>query len=325
MPVQTKNIILSPYDLDTEWVMCYLLNIPPLNGGDIHINSPFSTDRTPSFFAYRNTETNRYYFKCFSTGMSGGIFDLKIALDNKEGIQTTLREAQRFLIKTYLETNKDFTLLRNRPILNGKGKVTGFSLKEWTSEERNFWARFYIPEKILEKYNVQPIREFSMEKLKNGTLENYVFNQGMMFGYFRMDGSLHKIYRPGNKPKAIKVGKDYVEGFDQVQLGQENLLITKSTKDVMGFMALEFGGWDAISPDSENVLLKKEFIEEQRLKYKKIKVLMDNDKAGIISTERYGKEFGLEGISFDMGFKDLTDTMEYYGPDLVRAQLNQYL
>lgn len=326
--LNTRNIITSVWDISSSWAFCHLLNLSPsvLSGGDYKILSPFSNEKTPSFSIYQRNQV--YYYKCFSTSRSGSFLDLAIELKLKRGIAANKETEAFLLINAYSAHLNGVGYLQATEALevNGKGKVSSFELRKFNEEDLGFWGQFGITMPILEEYNVSPIKVFTIEKLKDGNLNQYIFSHAKIYGYFRKTGNLHKIYRPGKKVgKCIKVGTGYIEGDDQIQTKQDNLLIIKSTKDIMGFKSLGIKGWDAVAPDSENVILPKQYLQNQKQNYKNILTFLDNDDAGKKATEKYKMLHQIESINFDLGAKDLTDTIKDKGANFVRAYLQQSL
>ena len=92
----------------------------------------------------------------------------------------------------------------------------------------------------------------------------------------------------------------------------------------MGFRGLEIDGWDAVSCDSENVIISKKVIEEKKAIYKRITVLFDNDPAGENASAEYQNRYGLVPIKLDLA-KDITDSLKEYGAHIVRIKLLQLL
>lgn len=328
MAIRTINTILRASDLPTDWLFEYLLDLKtPLQGLDQKIRSPFSRDTNASFSIYK-TEEGPYRFKCFSTGIKGNPFDLFVALEKKAGREISYKEATTRLTEAF--KNGEGVIARSvskEPgiILNTKAKVTAWEMNRWDKEHLAFWSQFDISQDILEEYNVCVLKKFVMHKLLEGVEKEYIFENKMQFGYCRKDGSLHKIYKPGTKPKAIKVGSGYLEGEDQCLKPKENLLITKSTKDIMGFRGLEIDGWDAVSCDSENVIISKKVIEEKKAIYKRITVLFDNDQAGELAGLEYQNRYGIVPIKLDMPGKDITDNIRDYSGTVTRLKLMQLL
>lgn len=329
MAISTKNIILSPQDLDSAWAFRHLLNLPAnaLHGEDMKIRSVFALDSNPSFSIYKSGDI--YKYRCFSQGIGGDYIDLTVALQKIKGNHITRKQAMNILkqeFEAFVATGK-YQPQDNQVVMNGKARVTDYELRTWNEDDKLFWeGRYGITQKILEFYNVAAVKHFTMEKLKNGKMEKYDFDHPRIYGYFRKDGSLDRLYRPGSKKgKFIKVGGPYVQGSDQIVKPKKNLIYIKSLKDVMGFHTLEIDDYDVKAPDAEGILVPKIQIEEDKKTYYKILTWMDPDKSGVTATNKYREQYGLPPIEFDMGPKDLTDALEIFNPTLVRITLMQLL
>lgn len=74
---------------------------------------------------------------------------------------------------------------------------------------------------------------------------------------------------------------------------------------------------DYKAPDSENTLISKEEVDEDKKKYKKIFVLFDNDDAGVKAAYRYRDVYGLDPIFLNYGEKDPSDHVKKFGPKKV--------
>ncbi len=88
---------------------------------------------------------------------------------------------------------------------------------------------------------------------------------------------------------------------------------------------MEIDNWDAVSCDSENVIISKKVIEEKKAVYKRITVLMDNDVAGANASLQYKERYGIEPIVLDMPGKDITDNLRDSGEFMTRLKLMQVL
>ena len=138
-----------------------------------------------------------------------------------------------------------------------------------------------------------------------------------IYGYFRTDGTLYKIYQPMVKEnKFIKV-REYIQGTDQLTYKTKFLVICSSLKDVMAFMKLGYKEAEAVAPDSENTLIPEHVIASYKLKYSKVCTLFDNDKPGIEAMEKYGERYQLNGCILPMS-KDLSDSVKDH--DVIRVK-----
>jgi hypothetical protein len=160
-----------------------------------------------------------------------------------------------------------------------------------------------------------------MVKQEDGTvLDTISFKGNFIYGYFREDGTLYKIYAPKNKDnKFIKV-KDYTQGSDQLEYKSKYLIITSSLKDLMCFKRLGITGIECIAPDSENSIISEHFIKFLLGKYQKIIVLFDNDEPGIKAAQRYQDKYGFSYVVLEMS-KDLSDSVKDHGIEAVRDRL----
>ena len=326
--IRTKNVILKPNQIDSEWAFNYLLGPLELSGGDTKISSPFSTDRTPSFSIYKKSIDSAYMYSCFSSGMKGSCFDLLIELQKLKGVVIDKNQAVAILKREFEATIKtgDYAPIEAKVLRNGKGKVVEHQTRVWNDDDIVYWSRFETPIDILEFFNIAPLKSFTMEKLVDGEMKRYDFDHPRIYGYFRNNGSLHKIYRPGTKKgKFIKVGNEYTQGADQIITPNENLIYIKSLKDVACFKSLDISGWDTKAPDAEGILIPKKEIEQDKKTYKRILSWMDPDEAGKKATKKYKEVYEIEPVDFDMGVKDLSDSVERWGGFLVKIKLTQIL
>jgi 5S rRNA maturation endonuclease (ribonuclease M5) len=140
-----------------------------------------------------------------------------------------------------------------------------------------------------------------------------------LYGYFKEDGTLYKIYQPKTLDKKFIKVADYIQGMGQCT-GEKNLLITSSLKDVMSIKSLKLS-IDVIAPDSENTMIKQDVMEELRSKYDKIIVMFDYDEAGIEAMKKYKEKYPFIEITLLPMSKDVSDSIKDYGAKEVRTRL----
>jgi len=130
-----------------------------------------------------------------------------------------------------------------------------------------------------------------------------------------------KIYFPGMDRKFITNSRE-IEGFKQLSFKKDELVITKSLKDVM--LLYEFG-IESIAPPSEGFIFSDELIELLKSKYDKIYVLYDFDYAGVRGMQRLKKSYGIDPIllqarrDFVKIAKDLTDHYKILNKDYLKS------
>lgn len=316
--ISTKNLVSDLEDVPREWVFEYYLNLKEkLIGQDIKMLSAFNVkDKVPSMFIYRNGDY--YKFKDFSSGFQGDQIELVKCLFNYD---TRFKAVNRILndYQEYLKYNAPAE--RGLIQFHDKFKVTDYQMRHWNSQDSKFWMSFKISSGILEKYNVVPLEFFTMEKTAiDGTIVSYRFTRSYVYGYFRQDGELYKIYMPKVPEKKFIKIQNYTQGMDQLQYDSKYLLIVSSLKDLMSFKKLGIGNVECIAPDSENTMIGESVINKLREKYAKIIVLFDNDEPGIKAAQRYQDKYNIPHVILDMS-KDLSDSVRDHGIEPVRDQL----
>jgi hypothetical protein len=320
--ISTKKLITSLSDVPVEWIYEYYLNLKEkLTGQNVKMLSVFNAkDKVPSMFVYFDASSGQYKFKDFSSGHQGGHIDLIKFMYSIE-----LPAAISMIIKDYENYIKDNGTREEVALkIQDRYKVVDYEIRHWTNLDEAYWSQYKIGSKLLEHYNVAPLEFFKMEKEDEGEIISHVFNRKYVYGYFRKDGTLYKIYMPKITDKKFIKVQNYIQGSDQVDFKNKNLLITSSLKDLMCFVKLGYKHIQVIAPDSENSMLTQHTVNMLKSMFNKICVLFDNDTAGIASMQKYQDRFGFEPILLDME-KDLSDSVAVHGLIKVREKLDALL
>jgi len=316
--ISTKNIISDLEDVPREWVFEYYLNLKEkLIGQDIKMLSAFNVkDKVPSMFIYRNGDY--YKFKDFSSGFQGDHIELVRHLFNYDA---RFKAADK-IIRDYQEYVKYNVPAEREPIkFHDKFKVVDYEMRHWNSQDSKFWTSFRIGSTLLAKYNVVPLAYFTMEKKEeDGSITSFKFSKPYLYGYFRQDGELYKIYMPKNLDKKFIKVQNYVQGIDQLTYEAKYLVITSSLKDLMCFNKLGIGNVECIAPDSENTMIGESVMTKLSKRYFKTIILFDNDEPGIKAAQRYQDKYGFSYVVLDMS-KDLSDSIKDHGIEAVRDKL----
>jgi hypothetical protein len=317
--ISTKNLITDLNQIPREWVFEYYLNLKEkLSGQDVKILSIFNArDKVPSMFIYYDVVSRSYKFKDFSSGNQGDSIELVKALFN----MPTRGHATYKILEDYQIYIKNNTIAVVDIFYHDKYKVVDYEMRHWTNFDQTYWMGYKIGSKMLDRYNVIPLSFFTMSKLDlDGAEISYTFRKNYLYGYFRDDGSLYKIYMPKNADKKFIKVENYIQGTDQLRHDCKYLLITSSLKDLMAFNKLGISNIEAIAPDSENTMIGEKAIGELKPHYEKIIVLFDNDEPGIKAAQRYKDKYGFNTILLPME-KDLSDSVKEHGMDKVREIL----
>ena len=319
--ISTKNLISDLNDIPAGWPFEHYLGLSEnLDGQDVKIRSIINTrEKTPSMFIYFDVNKGVYKFKDFSSGLYGDSLELvKIVFD--------LKSRGEAVIKLMADYNEHILNNGHNPIMQYKSyskyKVTDYEIRHWTTIDQKYWTKFNIGSRLLEKYNVAPLEYYKMEKKnEEGIIEKSITIKGFsIYGYFKNDGSIYKIYQPKvSKKKFIKI-KNYIQGSEQLNYDKKYLVITSSLKDLMAFNRLKLSDAESIAPDSENTLIPESMLKGIISKYEKVFVLFDNDEAGITSMKKYKEKYGFDYVILNME-KDLSDSIKAHGLTKTRETL----
>jgi hypothetical protein len=318
--ISTKNLISNLQDVPREWIFEYYLNLKEkLTGQDIKMLSAFNAkDKVPSMCIYMDTVSGFYKFKDFSSGNQGDSIELVKALFNMptrgHAVNKIIYDYQDYISHNTCSDIREFKV-------HDKFKVVDYEMRHWNTLDQQYWMRYKIGSKLLEHYNVVPLKYFTMEKKDiDDSLVSFKFEKSYMYGYFRNDGALYKIYMPKTIDKKFIKVQNYVQGTDQLTFDKDYLIITSSLKDLMVFQKLKIANTECIAPDSENTMIPESTVNKLNKRYKSIIVLFDNDEPGIKAAERYKLKYNFNYAVLPME-KDLSDSVAKHGMDEVRNML----
>lgn len=317
--ISTKNLIYDLADVPREWVFEHYLNLTEkLTGQDVKMKSVFNTrEKTPSMCIYID-RNNIYKYKDFSSGNGGDAISLVQILFNLP----TRGSASYKIIEDYNQhvLNNGYNPIKSYK-QHSKFKVTDYEMRHWNTLDQKYWMGFHIGSRLLSRYNVVPLEYYVMTKTdENDVVSSITIKGNYIYGYFREDGTLYKIYQPKVKEsKFIKV-RDYIQGTEQLVFDKPYLIITSSLKDLMAYQKLKISNSEAIAPDSENTMIPENIMSSISSKYQKVCVLFDNDEAGIKAAEKYKSKYGFEYVVLELE-KDLSDAIKVHGIDKVRDNL----
>lgn len=311
--ISTKYLISSVNEVPREWVFEHYCSLSEtLTGQRVTIKSLFNTaDKTPSMFIYYDGPAGFYKYKDFSTGKHGDGVSLVLELFKLKG----RGEAAHKIIEAYNQyrlNNKGEVNLREFKV-HSKYQLSEVKERGWTNLDEKYWTQFYIGSKLLEQYRVKPLEMYKMSKIDDSGEEKILTIQGhYIYGYYRKDGTLYKIYQPYVKTNKFVKVHEYIQGTDQLTMTKPYLIITSSLKDLMAFNKLGFSNAESVAPDSENTLISENVMISYKHKYKGICTLFDNDTAGIEAMEKYQKRYDLPFVYLKLS-KDLSDSIKDHG------------
>lgn len=306
--LKTKNLVSGVKDVPYTWIFEHYCQLPEkLTGQDLKISSLWKNERTPSMCIYFDKTANKYKFKDFSTDRQGDAYTLVKEIKN-----CSFHLAASDIVENYnefvLHNNGGYDVQEFKS--RSKYKVVDTQLRGWTTADQYFWTKFNIGSKLLGEHFVKPLESYTMSKEEDGDVKMLEISGRNIYGYFKSNGDLYKIYQPKVQDKKFIKVLDYVQGTEQLK-GHNYLVITSSLKDLMALKSLNLK-MDVIAPDSENTAIKKDLMEELKGKYKGIVTLFDNDEAGIKAMAKYQEQYNIPFIHLKMS-KDLADSVRDFG------------
>lgn len=319
--LRTKNLINDITCVPHTWVFEHYLKLSEkLKGQDVNFSSIFNKlDKKPSFFVFYSKEVGKYYWKDFSVGKSGDGIALVQAIYNL----AHRFEATALIVKDYNQYVLDNNIEIIEPMrVRDHYKLLRYRLRDWTKLDQEYWTQFKISSKLLTTFKVKPLHSFQIAKDGSPNVINVRTNN--LYGYFYGENHIYKIYQPLNPDYKFFKVCDYIQGSEQLTRKKPYLVICSSLKDLMVFNTLGFSNAEAVAPDSENVIIPAEIINEYKKTYQGITTLFDNDAAGIIAMENYLTQFHILSTHFKYE-KDLADCVKVHGINNTRELLQPVL
>ncbi len=310
-----KSQQLTYGDIPSAWILEHYLGVSA-SGQSIRMKTPFKAEsrHADPLVIFLDKKSRQYRFKCWSTGRAGRLVDLLMHLWHLDFPRAASRiegDYQQFLASGYSPAQLVQLSLQ-------KWQVVAHQTRGWQAQDARFWGSFNISSYLLEQELVRPLAHYQMLLFVDGeeTSEAFFVEGPQLYGYFRPDGVLYKIYQPGNThQKYIKV-ENYLQGEHSLW-GFPHLCICSGMKDLLALKSLHLRV-DFVAPDSENVLLRPEKIWELQKKhnYHSICTLLDNDQTGLESMRKYRDRDGIPPAYLKLEV-DAAKAIQVHGPNTV--------
>jgi len=285
--------------------------------GDFDLGVPMKSpiragDDTPSFNVFHSKRYNCLLFKDFA-GKRGDFVKL---VQELLGI-STYQKALDQIAKDMNFKSGEIRKASKRELHKSKESCNiAVVAKDWEDKETLYWAKYAITLPTLRLYNVYPISGY----YHNGY---YVETPDLAFAYLEYKDNVltYKIYRPNaNKLAKWRNNNPYGvhQGYMQLPLTGDLLIITKSLKDVMSLYDAPAIPIPAVGIQSETCFIKDTVIDEYKNRFTKVVTLFDNgvhDQQGIELAKQYQKMYNLSPIFIPekFGVKDFSDLVELLG------------
>lgn len=288
------------------------------------INKPFTSefynDSKPDCRIFQTKENSLLYkdfgepshcFNCFSYVM------YKFNYTFKEAINVISLDFG--IIKNDNTISPNFIIGMENKKLKPKIKpVISIVSRSWNLTDYNYWFKQYgISFEWLESYEVIPCEYVYLNTGdKNIAFKNTQSNPIYAYRFVSEGKYVYKIYfplHPDKKRKWLYNGTNEIfEGYDQLPLFDNLLIITKSLKDVM---CCRLCGYSAVSLQGEGNKLSKDTYYKFKKRFDKIIVFYDNDEDGIKYSDAICETYGIEKIEIPKQYncKDLSDLIKSKG------------
>jgi hypothetical protein len=306
-PQITKSFLLSKHSEETY--IEYYLGLSVKKG---LFKNPLRKDNKVTCSFYRN-KSNELIFHDFATGQQLNFISIVMAKYNVNYYMALNIIAEDFNLKDTITTKKISKIKEssNKFTSTGPSKIQ-VEIKDFTKSELSWWKNYGITKDILKKYHVY--------SCKNIFLNENLFTTGskLTFGYYggKIDGlELWRIYYSQRHEYRFLTNwpAKKIQGFEQIPKTGKLLVITKSMKDVMCLYSL---GISAIAPNSENLFISDNILNNLKIRFKYIVVLYDNDLPGIHNMnkiKRRYKDLIYTWIPRKYNAKDISDFYKLYG------------
>ena len=284
-------------------------------------NPSCSIKAFPKGLFYKDFGTGEYY-DCFSYVQ----MYMKVKFNEDLNFQETLKVIANDLgIIKKLDNKKIIPSLNYVGLpdkLDRYNTVIRIKSRQWKDYD-TYWDKYCLDRDILNFYNVVPITDYWISCKSDELINIYTESTGDPAYSYEHGLGMRKILRP-NAPKDKKwtsnIPRHIFSGWDQLEKTANVLIVTKSLKDCMIYRLF---GYNAISPQSENIFLNENQFTMLSMRFNKIIINYDNDEAGIFNMNKFSKLFGVDVFIIPDGIKDISDYIFIKGYDQTKQLLNK--
>lgn len=221
---------------------------------------------------WRNPLRNDKKAGCsFFVNSQGVVIFNDFAEGKKYNIVDMLKASRNISLYAALEALGDNILENPITYSSSKKKLVQVKINGFSEKELEYWASYGITPDTLKLFNVFSVSHVYVDKkLKKRSTKN-----NPIFAYYYPYSTNVKTYRPLTKiPEDKWLGnatQDDINGWDQIPYFGEQLVVTKSLKDVMTLYEL---GIISVAPQGEGMDIPINILQSY---YNKIVILYDND------------------------------------------------
>lgn len=291
--------------------------IPELKSLNTKISSPFRRDRHPSCSIKDYGDS--LLLRDFATGENYTFTKLVECLYGCD-YTTSLKRIATDLGLVNLSVNTE--LIKQRLELSKLSVEKEYSkihvkVRDWNkSLDYDYWNQYGITLSTLKRFKVFPLETYWLNSMR-------IDCKKPTYAYY-FGNNEFKILSPfstGFGKWCSNSRYDTIQGYNQLPISGDLLIITSSLKDVMLLHEL---GYTAIAPQAESYLLPKDRVSELKNRFTKIILFYDNDgnfnpEPGTSGKGKYGAKRNSEEYNLPMIFlpegeqKDISDYYKEFG------------
>lgn len=306
-----SNIMERKKNISDAEIVSYYLGITKI---PTRICSPLRKDTKPSFGLY-SRDGEHIYYTDFATGDKGSVIDLLMQLWGLSYDKVWERIVNELTPLNNVTINKSITKAKLESLDKNKADIR-VVIREWNSDDMQYWNSYGITKDWLEYANIHPISYIIFQKENKQPVVLKADKLAYTYVEFKENNTTYKIYQPLNK-KGCKWfsthDRSVISLWTKVPENGNKLVICSSMKDALCLWVNT--GIPAIAIQGEGYSMSDTAISELKRRYKKIYILLDNDRVGLRDAEKLAKETGFINVilPFFTDGKDISDLYKAVG------------
>lgn len=271
------------------------------------INSPFRSDKTPSFGIYTRDGVHILY-KDFSTNESGDTFKLLGRLWNLDYTKTLLK-----ILNDVEIPNSNMTVYKSSKTQTRISKTSDTELyckiRDWKQYDLEYWESYGITLPWLQYAEVYPISHKIIKK-DGKTYTFSVDKYAYVYVEHKEGKTTLKIYQPFNKNGfkwTNKHDSSVISLWTKVPEKGDMVCVCSSLKDALCLWVN--CGIPSIAVQGEGYSMSNTAVKQLKKRFKKQYILFDNDLPGIKDGIKLSEETGFKNIVLPKinNAKDISD------------------
>lgn len=279
--------------------------------------SPLRTDKNPTC-SFAKLPSGTVYYRDWSEDRGMDCFNLVSKLYNLNFKQTVERIYVDMLNGKKPDPIYDYTP-KKQEVKSKRNIKVAFS--KWHPEQIAYLKQYHITSEVAKQFNIFPIDVLYLDGKINYRYNSY---DPAIAYYFGNNGNEQrwKIYFFKRKTGIRFIcNTNRINGWIQLPEKAENLVITKSLKDVA---CLSLFNIPAISMQNETTMPYDYIIDELKHRFSNIYSLYDYDKTGIHLANRLQEEYKINPLFFKNveGIKDFSDYLKINGKQKTQRLIN---